>query len=275
MRQQELEEIVLKADALYKEAVRLLEAGEYTEALENWQEVKRLIPGYPDPQNVEATARKKLSVDSSDPEVVVSAFVRKIGSDTEFHDGSIAYKTAIDALTEARSGQAVLTPDRIFTSLESLNRSYPPGRRLELQWLHNLLGHMFFWRKQTAEHMALLAADLSDDEPQFRQICLVAVPNEWNGVGRWVHVVLQRRGAAKKKRSKSNRKESVGGEEEAKRVLIVLYLQTPNTEELPELENMDHDTELPMAAFLGALLFEPPQSEKLYYLAAENFKSIE
>ena len=46
--------------ALYAEAVRLLRAGQYQEALEKWGEVQARDPRYSDRQNVEATARKKL-----------------------------------------------------------------------------------------------------------------------------------------------------------------------------------------------------------------------
>jgi len=46
--------------ALYAEAVRLLRAGQYQEALEKWEEVQARAPRYPDRQNVQATARKKL-----------------------------------------------------------------------------------------------------------------------------------------------------------------------------------------------------------------------
>jgi outer membrane protein assembly factor BamD (BamD/ComL family) len=47
--------------ALYAEAVRLLRAGQYQEALEKWGEVQARDPRYPDPKKVQATARKKLA----------------------------------------------------------------------------------------------------------------------------------------------------------------------------------------------------------------------
>jgi tetratricopeptide (TPR) repeat protein len=47
--------------ALYAEAVRLLRAGQYREALEKWEEVQARDPRYPDRQNVQANARKKLA----------------------------------------------------------------------------------------------------------------------------------------------------------------------------------------------------------------------
>jgi formylglycine-generating enzyme required for sulfatase activity/Tfp pilus assembly protein PilF/tRNA A-37 threonylcarbamoyl transferase component Bud32 len=46
--------------ALYAEAVRLLKAGQYQEALQKWSEVKAIDPGYGDRKKVQATARKKL-----------------------------------------------------------------------------------------------------------------------------------------------------------------------------------------------------------------------
>jgi formylglycine-generating enzyme required for sulfatase activity/Tfp pilus assembly protein PilF len=47
--------------ALYAEAVRLLKAGQYEEALQKWDEVQVLDPGYRDRRKVQATARKKLA----------------------------------------------------------------------------------------------------------------------------------------------------------------------------------------------------------------------
>jgi hypothetical protein len=46
--------------ALYADAVRLLQAEQYQEALEKWGEVQARDPRYPDRQGVHATARKKL-----------------------------------------------------------------------------------------------------------------------------------------------------------------------------------------------------------------------
>jgi formylglycine-generating enzyme required for sulfatase activity/ABC-type branched-subunit amino acid transport system substrate-binding protein len=47
--------------ALYAEAVRLLKAEQYQEALEAWGKVQALDPRYPDRKKVQATARKKLA----------------------------------------------------------------------------------------------------------------------------------------------------------------------------------------------------------------------
>ncbi|HET7089338.1 MAG TPA: hypothetical protein VFL17_11850, partial [Anaerolineae bacterium] len=47
--------------ALYAEAVRLLRAGQYQEALEKWGEVQAINPGYVDRHQVQATAKKKLN----------------------------------------------------------------------------------------------------------------------------------------------------------------------------------------------------------------------
>jgi Tol biopolymer transport system component/outer membrane protein assembly factor BamD (BamD/ComL family) len=46
---------------LYAEAVRLLKAGQYQEALEKWGEVQALDPRYPDRKKVQATAKKRLA----------------------------------------------------------------------------------------------------------------------------------------------------------------------------------------------------------------------
>ncbi|HEX6033550.1 MAG TPA: DUF5050 domain-containing protein, partial [Anaerolineales bacterium] len=46
--------------ALYAEAVRLLKAGQYQEALDKWGEVQALNPDYLDRHEVQSTARKKL-----------------------------------------------------------------------------------------------------------------------------------------------------------------------------------------------------------------------
>jgi hypothetical protein len=45
---------------LYAEAVQLLQAGQYREALAQWEEVQALDPQYPDPQGIQATARRQL-----------------------------------------------------------------------------------------------------------------------------------------------------------------------------------------------------------------------
>ncbi len=47
--------------AFYAEAVHLLKAGQYQEALETWGQVQARDPRYPDRKNVQATARKKLA----------------------------------------------------------------------------------------------------------------------------------------------------------------------------------------------------------------------
>ena len=47
--------------ALYAEAVRLLKANKYQEALEQWGEVQARDPKYPDRQHVSITAKKKLA----------------------------------------------------------------------------------------------------------------------------------------------------------------------------------------------------------------------
>jgi outer membrane protein assembly factor BamD (BamD/ComL family) len=47
--------------AMYAEAVRLLRAEKYQEALEKWQEIKGIDAKYPDRQKVQRTARKSLS----------------------------------------------------------------------------------------------------------------------------------------------------------------------------------------------------------------------
>jgi hypothetical protein len=47
--------------ALYAEAVRLLKANQYQEALEQWGEVQARDPKYPDRQHVSSTAQKKLA----------------------------------------------------------------------------------------------------------------------------------------------------------------------------------------------------------------------
>jgi outer membrane protein assembly factor BamD (BamD/ComL family)/uncharacterized protein YjiK len=46
--------------ALYTEAVRLLQGGQYQEALDKWDEVRVRDPHYPDQQNVQTRARRKL-----------------------------------------------------------------------------------------------------------------------------------------------------------------------------------------------------------------------
>jgi hypothetical protein len=46
--------------ALYTEAVRLLQTGQYQQALEKWAEVRTRDPRYPDRQRVQATASQKL-----------------------------------------------------------------------------------------------------------------------------------------------------------------------------------------------------------------------
>ena len=50
----------LKLNASYSQAVQLLEAGQYQQALEQWARVQELDPTYPDRQKVQATAKKKL-----------------------------------------------------------------------------------------------------------------------------------------------------------------------------------------------------------------------
>jgi outer membrane protein assembly factor BamD (BamD/ComL family) len=47
--------------ALYAEAVRLVKAEQYQEALQKWAEVQTLDPRYPDRKKVQGTARKKLT----------------------------------------------------------------------------------------------------------------------------------------------------------------------------------------------------------------------
>lgn len=51
-----------KLAALYDEAVELLEAEQYEEALRKWDEVQALDPDYPDRKRVHATARRKVAV---------------------------------------------------------------------------------------------------------------------------------------------------------------------------------------------------------------------
>jgi hypothetical protein len=46
--------------ALYSQAVQLLQAQQYQAALEQWSQIKTRDPHYPDRQNVQSTARKKL-----------------------------------------------------------------------------------------------------------------------------------------------------------------------------------------------------------------------
>jgi outer membrane protein assembly factor BamD (BamD/ComL family) len=50
----------LQLNARYAQAVQLLQAGQYQQALEQWGHVQALEPAYPDRQKVQATARKKL-----------------------------------------------------------------------------------------------------------------------------------------------------------------------------------------------------------------------
>jgi formylglycine-generating enzyme required for sulfatase activity/outer membrane protein assembly factor BamD (BamD/ComL family) len=61
-RQEEEERRQSELASLYAEAVRLLGAKQYGEALEKWGEIETLDSSYPDRQKVEATARKKLAV---------------------------------------------------------------------------------------------------------------------------------------------------------------------------------------------------------------------
>ncbi len=50
----------LELNALYTQAVQLLEAGQYQQALEQWGKVQALDPAYPDRLKVNATATRKL-----------------------------------------------------------------------------------------------------------------------------------------------------------------------------------------------------------------------
>jgi uncharacterized caspase-like protein len=50
----------LQLNASYAQAVQLLEARQYQQALEQWAQVQALDPAYPDRQKVQATAKKKL-----------------------------------------------------------------------------------------------------------------------------------------------------------------------------------------------------------------------
>ena len=50
----------LELNALYTQAVQLLQAGQYQQALEQWGKVQALDPAYPDRQKVNATATRKL-----------------------------------------------------------------------------------------------------------------------------------------------------------------------------------------------------------------------
>ena len=47
--------------ALYAEALRLVQGGQYQDALDKWDEVQILDPRYPDREKVQATAKKKLA----------------------------------------------------------------------------------------------------------------------------------------------------------------------------------------------------------------------
>jgi outer membrane protein assembly factor BamD (BamD/ComL family) len=47
--------------AMYAEAVRLLKEGKYQESLEKWDEIKAIYPKYPDRQQIQKNARKKLT----------------------------------------------------------------------------------------------------------------------------------------------------------------------------------------------------------------------
>jgi outer membrane protein assembly factor BamD (BamD/ComL family) len=62
---------------LYAEAVRLLKAGQYQEALEKWGEVRARDPRYPDRQHVQTTAGQKLAAlaEASPPKRVVPGWV--------------------------------------------------------------------------------------------------------------------------------------------------------------------------------------------------------
>ncbi|MBI5952014.1 MAG: TIR domain-containing protein [Chloroflexi bacterium] len=47
--------------AMYAESVRLMQGGQYQDALDKWEEVRRIDPKYPDRQWVQRTAKKKLA----------------------------------------------------------------------------------------------------------------------------------------------------------------------------------------------------------------------
>ena len=59
--QEEAQRRQVEAGAVYAEAVRLLQAGQYQKALQRWDQVRALDPHYLDRQEVQATARKKLA----------------------------------------------------------------------------------------------------------------------------------------------------------------------------------------------------------------------
>ena len=61
-----------KLDMLYSEAVQLVQAGKYQEALTRWGEVQTLDTNYPDNQKVYATATRRLKEAARPPKTVVA-----------------------------------------------------------------------------------------------------------------------------------------------------------------------------------------------------------
>lgn len=223
-----------------------------------------------------------LTVGSSRPDTVISVFLRKIGIDT--HDADASVKRAIKDLASLGALGTCLRPDRLFTTLQNVKRTYPRRRRLDVQVIHDILGYRFAWRKRPNEPLCLLAGDVSDAQPEYKEICQIEVPEQWMGIGAWVHVIVEHKrekGATGSERSPRNsvaskRKKDEEDDEEPERLLILLYLQSPDSAKpLPELKHEDYASRWPTAAFLGAFFLDEPKAHRFYELAAERFKSIE
>lgn len=141
--------------------------------------------------------------------------------------------------------------DGIITSEEEIVSIFPVVTSGDVL---NMTGNSFYWRRVAGAPMILYGENSWDDQLKGKgiiEICRMKLPEEWIGAGRFI---------IDWPRPKKNET----------RLLITLYLYSPNAEEFQRL--IVDETEL--TAFMATLYLDVDNAEIFNQLAEERYCSL-
>jgi len=187
---------------------------------------------------------------------VVDALLGKLGLERPV-DGAESYARAQQML--ARRRQGYVPYDRVFTSTESVLRSF---RSVIHDEILQFEGNELYWTRAPNEPLLLLAKnDLvgSLKGKGLTVICRFDAPSVWVGCGRWLRAWPGTKAGTSDALTKS----------ESFEMLILLYLYSSNPQEVDRLVGSEETT-----AFLGAFYFGPENADHFYEVVERNYEDL-
>ena len=192
-----------------------------------------------------------IGIDSNQHDEIINLILKKLGKKDYQIDSTEAFYRALTKLEERRSGYVVFKD--IITSLEIVKEKFTKIISGDmLSWL----GHEFYWKRSPNKPLILYARNEEATKAKGKglvEICKFDAPEVWKGVGRysicWV---------------------DIGDEGSESEILILLYLYSPHSKDLPTLMENENES----AAFLAAFHLDNENSEIFNEFAESNYESL-